>query len=152
LYRAHLERTFLYKAHLEGAKLGTAERKITPLAALVGTHQQRIGPWFADIQWGNVNLAVVQWSQVEMLGDGYKARQGWRGGQRKSNLTRLEEYEAAMRANRQLAVALRSQGLDEEAAHFAYRATPPACGSASATQVGAVPLFVLSRPARGVWL
>jgi len=37
-------------------------------------------------------------------------------------VTRLEEYEAAVRANRQLAVALRAQGLDEEAARFAYRA------------------------------
>src|SRR6266567_1753303 len=34
----------------------------------------------------------------------------------------MEEYEAAVRANRQLAVALRAQGLDEEAARFAYRA------------------------------
>jgi len=37
-------------------------------------------------------------------------------------VTRLEEYEVAVRANRQLAVALRAQGLDEEAARFAYRA------------------------------
>src|SRR5262249_36537437 len=31
-------------------------------------------------------------------------------------------YEAAVRANRQLAVALRGQGLEEDAARFAYRA------------------------------
>jgi hypothetical protein len=57
-----------------------------------------------------------------MLGDEYEARQGTSNGKRKSSVTRLEEYEAAVRANRQLAVALRSQGLDEEAARFAYRA------------------------------
>jgi uncharacterized protein YjbI with pentapeptide repeats len=122
LHKAHLERTFLYKAHLAGAKLGAAERKIMPLVPFVGSREQHIGPWFADTQWGNVNLAVADFSQVEILGDEYEARQGWRAGQRKSHLTRLEEYEAAMRANRQLAVALRSQGLDEEAARFAYRA------------------------------
>jgi hypothetical protein len=41
---------------------------------------------------------------------------------RKNSVNRLEEYETAVRANRQLAMALRAQGLDEEAARFAYRA------------------------------
>src|SRR5207253_5805196 len=71
---------------------------------------------------GNVNLAAVQWSQVDMLGDEYEARQSTHHGERKNSETRLEEYEAAVRADRQLAVALRAQGLDEEAARFAYRA------------------------------
>lgn len=57
-----------------------------------------------------------------MLGDEYEARQTARNGKRKNSETRLEEYEVAVRANRQLAVALRAQGLDEEAARFAYRA------------------------------
>ena len=57
-----------------------------------------------------------------MLGDEYEARQTTRAGKRKNSVSRLEEYEAAVRANRQLAVALRAQGLDEEAARFAYRA------------------------------
>jgi hypothetical protein len=57
-----------------------------------------------------------------MLGDEYEARQATRAGKSKTSVSRLEEYEAAVRANRQLAVALRAQGLDEEAARFAYRA------------------------------
>ena len=57
-----------------------------------------------------------------MLGDEHEARQTTRTGKRKNSVTRLEEFEAAVRANRQLAVALREQGLDEEAARFAYRA------------------------------
>ena len=35
---------------------------------------------------------------------------------------RVEEYERAVRANRQLATALQAQGLNEDAARFAYRA------------------------------
>ncbi len=123
LYMAHLERTFLYKAHLEGARLGrkhAAEK--AQLRKALESGEQHIGPSLADAQWSDVNLAVVQWSQVDMLGDEYEARQTTSAGKRKSSVTRLEEYEEAVRATRQLAVALRSQGLDEEAARFAYRA------------------------------
>jgi uncharacterized protein YjbI with pentapeptide repeats len=122
LYKAHLERTFLYKAHLEGARLSRAGIEEALLQRASASGEQHIGPSVADAQWGNVNLAVVRWSQVEMLGDEYEARQASRAGKSKSDATRLEEYEAAVRANRQLAVALRAQGLDEEAARFAYRA------------------------------
>ena len=96
--------------------------KEAQLKKAVESGEQHIGPSVADAQWGNVNLAVVQWSQVDMLGDEYEARQATHAGKRKNSETRLEEYEAAVRANRQLAVALRAQGLDEEAARFAYRA------------------------------
>src|SRR6266487_3395203 len=121
LSRAHLERAFLYKAHLEGARLSRTHVEVAKRKK-AESGEQLIGPSLADAQWSNVNLAVVQWSQVDMLGDEYEARQGTRHGKRKSSVTRLEEYEAAVRANRQLAVALRAQGLDEEAARFAYRA------------------------------
>ena len=40
----------------------------------------------------------------------------------KNESTRLAEYEEAVRANRQLAVALQAQGLNENASRFAYRA------------------------------
>jgi hypothetical protein len=58
-----------------------------------------------------------------MLGDERNARRR-RGadGEAKDADTRYQDYEAAVRANRQLAVALRAQGLDEDAAYFAYRA------------------------------
>jgi uncharacterized protein YjbI with pentapeptide repeats len=122
LYKAHLERTFLYKAHLEGARLSRTPIQEAQLRKAAESGEQHIGPSFADTQWGNVNLAVVQWSEVDMLGDEYEARQSSRNGKRKSSVTRLEEYEVAVRATRQLAVALRAQGLDEDAARFAYRA------------------------------
>src|SRR5258708_7965379 len=41
---------------------------------------------------------------------------------RERSEARLEEYEAAVRANRQLAVVLQEQGLNEEAARFTYHA------------------------------
>src|SRR6266699_1745337 len=121
LSRAHLERAFLYKAHLEGARLSRTHVEVARRKK-AESGEQLIGPSLADAQWSNVNLAVVQWSQVDMLGDEYKARQATQTGERKNNMIRLEEYEAAVRANRQLAVALRAQGLDEEAARFGYRA------------------------------
>lgn len=42
-------------------------------------------------------------------------------GEPKDRDTRLNEYEQAVRANRQLAITLQTQGLYEGAAHFAYR-------------------------------
>lgn len=122
LNEAHLERTFLYKAHLEGARLSRTHVEEARLKKALESGEQHIGPSISDTQWGDVNLAVVQWSQVDMLGDEYEARQTIRSGKRKNSATRLGEYEVAVRANRQLAVALRAQGLDEEAARFAYRA------------------------------
>ncbi len=66
----------------------------------------------ADVHWGGTNLAVIDWSLVNRLGDESKARQQHR----------LSDYFAAVRANRQLSIVLRDQGLNEDAARFAYRA------------------------------
>jgi uncharacterized protein YjbI with pentapeptide repeats len=82
----------------------------------------------ADVSWGGANLAVVDWSGARgasavILGDEREARRRVNAdGARKDRATRLKDYAAAVRANRQLAVALRAQGLDEDAARFAYRA------------------------------
>src|SRR5258708_18033263 len=46
--------------NLEGIKLGDGEYGFVPLA---------------DVRWGNVNLTVVNWTKVKMLGDEYLARQ-----------------------------------------------------------------------------
>ncbi len=72
----------------------------------------------ADIQWENVNLTTIKWSQVEILGDEVLAYQK----RRKRNTSTLRSYEQAVRGYRQLSVALQAQGLNEEAARFAYRA------------------------------
>jgi len=129
---SHLEGASLYQAHLEGASLSGARLQETSLrsAYLEDTelkyatlgNQRRIGPHFADIQWGNTNLAVVDWSQVTMVGDEHEARQKEIQGVKKDKFMRLDGYLSAVRANRQLAVALRNQGMNEQADYFAYRA------------------------------
>jgi hypothetical protein len=85
----------------------------------------------ADIRWGEVNLALVDWSNSPILGDERAAR-AWKlpssaaNGQRPLRHERREErlhlYRAATRANRQLATVLRSQGLSDDADTVAYRA------------------------------
>jgi len=58
-----------------------------------------------------------------VLGDEYIARQKRSStAELKEKKVRLEEYQAAVRANRQLATTLRDQGMNEEADHFAYHA------------------------------
>src|SRR6266567_3517141 len=80
LSRAHLERAFLYKAHLEGARLSRTHVEVAKRKK-AESGEQLIGPSLADAQWSNVNLAVVQWSRVDMLGDEYKARQTTQTGE-----------------------------------------------------------------------
>jgi hypothetical protein len=58
-----------------------------------------------------------------MLGDEREARGRRRvNGSAKGRTERISDYAAAVRANRQLAVVLRSQGVNEQAGRFAYRA------------------------------
>jgi hypothetical protein len=121
---AHLERARLYEAHLEGADLRVAYfDSETRLGKVTLISKQHGSISIADVCWGSVNLAVVDWAPLKILGDEQEARQAvWKGGRWKSGDTRLNDYRSAVRANRQLAVALREQGLNEEADHFAYRA------------------------------
>jgi uncharacterized protein YjbI with pentapeptide repeats len=78
----------------------------------------------ADLSWGGANLAVLKDSltKMSMLGDEQKALQKKHEGITKDASKRLDEYEQAVRANRQLAIALQGQGLNEDASRFAYRA------------------------------
>jgi uncharacterized protein YjbI with pentapeptide repeats len=146
LFRAYLNDAYLRRAHLEEAKLrGTRmEGAYLPEAHLQGadlrnaffdsaSNLERITlneakhgcALLADVQWGSVNLSVVNWLQLKILGDEYKARQREisipaRTAREKSKL--LEDYHEAVRAYRQLANALRAQGMNEEAVPFFYRA------------------------------
>ena len=117
LEAAQLRYTHLERANLEGAFL---ER--TDLYRAIISDEKRMGPSLVDIHWGDANLSIMKWSQVSILGDEYEARQQSRHGKLKDKATRIEGYEVAVRANRQLAVALQTQGLNEDAARFAYRA------------------------------
>jgi hypothetical protein len=117
-----LEGTHFEEAHLEKASLVEANLNKTYLTGVQWSDEKSRGPYIVDIQWGNSNLAVVPWSQMQMVGEESEARQKRQGDQIKSHEKRLEEYERAVRANRQLTVALQLQGLNEEAMRFAYRA------------------------------
>ena len=80
----------------------------------------------ADAHWGDANLAVVRWTDGRAaitLGDEREAHQHTTPeGKAKTRAERLADLERAVRANRQLAVALQAQGLNEDAGRFAYRA------------------------------
>lgn len=130
---AHLESADLLGAHLESANLKKAFLHDASLQFAFlddGTYLQDISlgneksgfVLISDARWRDANLAVVKWSQLEILGEEYKARQKKHSGKVKDRMLRLEEFEQAVRANRQLASILQSQGLNEQAARFAYRA------------------------------
>jgi hypothetical protein len=123
LWEAHLDGAYLGEAHLEGAYLKEAFfDSATVLSAVTLGNQQNGYASMADVRWDGVNLAVVIWEPFTMLGDESEARRPTDAqGNLKDEATRLGEYETAIRAYRQLAVALRDQGLSEYADRFAYR-------------------------------
>lgn len=104
---------------LRGASLDTA----TDLFGIVlGDHEHGFVQ-VADVRWGDAIVTVVSWSSVTMLGDEQIAREPRTvDGQEKSRATRIIEHETAIRANRQLAIVLQAQGLNEQAIRFIYRA------------------------------
>jgi uncharacterized protein YjbI with pentapeptide repeats len=131
LKNAHLEGADLFRAHLEGARL-----RVTNLAgaylqlayfdhatvldnAILGDETHGFVS-VVDARWGAVNLSVIDWKAVKMLGEESRVRQSntMRGKIKQADW----EYDEAVRANRQLAVVLQNQGLNEDAARFAYRA------------------------------
>jgi Pentapeptide repeats (8 copies) len=142
---AHLEEAALTHARLDGAQLAAAHLESADLygvhlaasipADLTGIHFNKdtrldratfvnpagIGPRLAGAQWNNVSLAQTDWSALRQLDDEVIARSakgiGHRGGDR-----RLHAYQRAVQAYRQLATALRSQGLSEDADRISYRA------------------------------
>ncbi len=138
LYEAHLEEADLNQAHLEGAYLFKANLVGANLQGTffdTGTNLEHVtlckehdhvGVALADVHWGNANLSVVDWSTIHILGDEYKARHHILSQEqlqdKEKRQEHLEFYQTAVRANRQLAVALQAQGMNEDASRFAYRA------------------------------
>lgn len=121
-----------FPENLSGAFLGGAFLDpVTALDEAILGDDTSESASLADVRWGGVNLAVVDWAPVRVLGDEAEA---WRAArhcaQAKQDAMRLPElrrelleaFRVAVRANRQLAVALRDQGLNEEADRYAYRA------------------------------
>lgn len=120
----HLDRANLNIAHLEGADLRGAQLDGADLDGAKLGDEKHVSPRLADIRWRDINLTVVNWTSITMLGDEHVARQkNWNDkGELKSSETRFNEYDIAVRANRQLTAVLRDQGLNEESDYFAYRA------------------------------
>lgn len=133
LQRARLEGASICWAYLGGKikpqKLSPATLKgaffdtTTHLDGIILGDEQRGVISLVDVSWGNVNLAVVDWTPIKMLGDEHDAHDQKLQERAKKDKSRiLTRFQAAVRANRQLAIALQAQGLNEEAARFAYRA------------------------------
>jgi uncharacterized protein YjbI with pentapeptide repeats len=120
---AHLGRADLSGAHLEGAHL---EHSILDSSTLLNdaviTNERYGSISVVDVRWQGVNLAVMDWNQVALLGDEQSARFSADEDGPKNGARRIQEYEVAVRANRQLALVLRAQGINEHANRFAYRA------------------------------
>ncbi len=132
LVGAGLEKVNLTGAQLEGANLRRARLGRAILSGtLVGidlteallADENGIGPRLAAVQWGNIDLSVVDWSQIKQLDDeyiAYQEKEKHKG--QKDALPQLDAFKQAVKAYRRLALALRVQGLYEEAAYFSYRA------------------------------
>ncbi len=122
LTNARLARAKLRKANLQGASLNGANLRGADLrGALLHDVRMDANTVLADIQldtdtsladvgWNGAPLTRVPWSTVPELGDELAARRFKTG------------FERAMRANQQLAVTLRAQGLNDEADRYAYKA------------------------------
>jgi uncharacterized protein YjbI with pentapeptide repeats len=118
----HLEGADLTEAHLEGADLRAAYLDAaTTLDSAVLGNGIRESVALADVRWGGVNVTTVDWSRVRLLGDELSGRRSRATGERHR---RWEQYRAlveAVRAYRQVAAVLRSQGLLEDGNRFDYR-------------------------------
>src|SRR5437762_1705443 len=75
LSNANLNGADLREAQLKGADLREAQLKGANLRNVILSNEQGIGPRLADVQWGDNNLTVVDWSQVTVLGDEHLALQ-----------------------------------------------------------------------------
>ncbi len=134
LFRAHLEGADFYGGHFEGAYLKEAYLGGASLRTCffdgasnfndVKLINEKLGcVLLAGVHWNDMSLLRMDWSQIKMLGDENEARQPERwDGEVKNKDEWLYDYRMAGQAYRQLAIALQAQGLNEEAAHFAYRA------------------------------
>ncbi len=128
LQEAHLERVGLRNAHLEGAILSNAHLEgaylfnaffdsATNLEQIVLNTNENDTASLCDIHWGDVNVAVIDWSTISRLGDENRI-----GNTRRGVVDYEGDCERAARAYRQLSVVLRNHGLNDHAARFAYRA------------------------------
>jgi uncharacterized protein YjbI with pentapeptide repeats len=124
LYGAHLEGAYLYTAHLDGAILKRAFLDGgTQLGKIVLASEKFGAASLADVRWGDANLTEVNWELLKESGEEQKAHwQKKHDGTTRKSERQLNEYHRAVRTNWQLADVLQGQGLNDDAARFAYRA------------------------------
>lgn len=126
---ANLARVYLHRASLVGTDLRSAFfDSATNLGhvVLAGSSDsgERRCALLADVHWDDCNLAVLDWRRIPPLGDEVRARALSMRGKKsiKEKYRYLNAFQAAVRANRQIANAMRAQGMNEDAVPFAYRA------------------------------
>lgn len=108
---AHITRVDLSDAYLEGANLSYAQ--FDSGAILTGVHLQ--GAILHQVNFENANLGGIPWHEVTILGDEVRAKAA-------PAADRAGAYRRAALTYRQLAVALRTQGIGGPAAQFHVRA------------------------------
>ena len=121
---AHFEGAILHRANLIGADLRRAFfNTATSLDDIILSRGKDGCARLAGVHWGDVDLSVVNWKSVKVLGDEQKAHQPKTSkGEMRQGSERVYYYRAAVRSTRQLAIMLRDQGLGGFADYFAYRA------------------------------
>ncbi len=118
---ADLSNRVLIEAHLDDADLrGATFTDATILTgARLGSETDGVAR-LADIKWRGTNLAQVHW--VDVTRTGRRRAHATKEGRGIAVASRLLESHRMMRAARQLSVALRSQGLNDQADQFSYQA------------------------------
>lgn len=120
LWRADLSGAYLDAVNLNSANLSRARMDAaTDLTLAKLDSRSRLG----DIVWNGVPITRLNWEEIATLGDEYRAWQARdEHGRPKDKETRLRHFKNAVMANRQVATQLHTQGLNEQADRFAYRA------------------------------
>jgi uncharacterized protein YjbI with pentapeptide repeats len=124
LQGSHLEAAILSESRLGGAFLrGTFFDTSTNLENVILNSRRFGSVSLSGVHWKGVDLSVVDWAQLKMLGEESEAQQsGGPKGEEKDHSKHISEYRLAARSNRQLALVLQEQGLYDVAIYFAYRA------------------------------
>jgi len=110
-------------ANLAGASLQGAQLdERTNLRRITLDDREHGAVCVVDVAWNGAKLSVFTWPKHYILGDEREARRRTLpNGGKKSRQRRLNDAETALRAYRQVAGVLRSQGIDDLADQFAYR-------------------------------
>jgi hypothetical protein len=116
----NLQGAGLARCDLRGANVRNARMDAATLLGDVDIDSTTL---VRDVVWNGAPLTSIDWSKVDHIGDedtGPLGRQLDKAyGKRAAD---LDKYQGAARANQQLSVALRSQGITEASSRFAYRA------------------------------